>query len=300
MHNRCRLAGHHGAAIDVAFHRAAKRAGVHTLELVGVGGGIAFELAHRARPLVLQAAHGVPASAARHHRVGILGLQHAFLIRVGDAAFLNREESGAHLHALGAQRERGRHAAAVSDATRSDHRDANGVAHAGDERHGRELADVAASLAALSHHRVSAHALHARGERRRRHHRHHLDAGFFPRRHEVRGAARTCGNHVDVQLGEQLGHLGRLRVHEHDVRADGSVAGDFASDVHLLFNPFERRAAAGDDAQAARRRHHAGEFAVGDAGHGALDDGHANAQKFCYAGVHEGPSFVASRHGGTT
>ena len=299
MHKRCRLAGHHGAAIDIAFHRAAKRTSVHALELVGVGGGIAFELAHRAGPLVLQAAHRVPTSAARHHRVGIFRLQHAFLIRIGDAAFLNRKEAGAHLHALGAQRKRGRHATAVGDAARRDHGDAHGIAYARDERHSGELANVATGLAALGNHRVGAHALHARSERRRRHHGNHLYASLFPGCHEIRRAARARGNHVDAQLGEQLRHLGRLRIHEHDVCTEGSVASDFAGNAHLFFDPREWRAATGDNAQAARRRHRTGEFAVGDAGHGALDDGHANAQKICYAGVHTSPSFVASRRGGT-
>lgn len=49
------------------------------------------------------------------------------------------------------------------------------------------------------------------------------------------GAARARGNHVDAQLGEQLRHLGRLRIQEHDVCTNGSIASDFAGNAHLFF-----------------------------------------------------------------
>lgn len=65
----------------------------------------------------------------------------------------------------------------------------------------------------------------------------------FQAGHEIRRAARARGNHVDAQLGEQLRHLGRLRIHEHDVCTNGSIASDFAGNAHLFFDPREWRAA---------------------------------------------------------
>ena len=61
-------------------------------------------------------------------------------------ALLDGEEARAHLHALGAQREGSRHAATVGDAAGGDDGDGNGIAHAGHERHGGELADVTAAI----------------------------------------------------------------------------------------------------------------------------------------------------------
>ena len=227
----------------------------------------------------------MPAAAACDDGVGVLGGDHALFVRVGDGALVHREEAGARLHALGAQREGGGHAAPVGDAACGDHGDGHGVAYCGDERHRGQLADMAAGLGALGHHGVGSEALHARGQRAGGHHGHHLDAGVLPQLHVVRGRTRARRDDVNTQLRQKLGRLARVRIHEHDVRADGLV-GNRAGDAHLLLDPVERRAAACDDAEAAGLAHRAGQARIRDARHRALHDGHLDAQQFRYPRLH--------------
>ena len=142
-----------------------------------------------------------------------------------------------------------------------------------------------AAFGALGNNGIGAQALHAFGERGGSHDGDDLDTGLFPHAHIVGGAASAGGDHIDFQIDEQLGKLGGVGVHEHDVGADGFV-GDLAGSRNLLLHPFQRRAAAGDDAQAAGGADGASQAGIGDARHGTLYDGLLNAQKLSDTGIH--------------
>ena len=225
-------------------------------------------------------------AATRHDRVRVLGAEHLLLPRVAHGALVDGEEARAHLHALGTQREGRADAATVGDAAGGDDGNGNGLAHAGHERHGGELADVTTRLGALGDHGIDAKALHAPGLRRGGDDGNDLDAGIAPHGQVLDRAAGARGDDLDAELDDELGDLGRERVHEHDVTAKG-LAGLRLSLLDLLGNPIELGATAGDDAQAAGLADRRGKRGIRDAGHAALDDGSLDAQEFGYSRFHE-------------
>ena len=89
----------------------------------------------------------------------VLGQAEQGVLVAGDGAGLGRgDEAGADPHAVGAERERGGQAPPVEDAAGRDDRHlvADRVDDLGDERHGRDLAGVAAGLGALGDDDVAA------------------------------------------------------------------------------------------------------------------------------------------------
>ena len=290
MHHGCDLAGHDGAVVHIALYGAAQRAHVHALELVAVLREVALELFHRASELVLEAAHRMARPAAGNDRVGILRGENLLLVRVGHGALVHREEARAHLHALGAECERGGDAAAVGDSACADDGDRHRVSHRRQERHRGEFPHMATRFGALRHDGVGAEALHADREGGRCDDGDDLDARSLPHLHIVRRAAGTRGDHVDLQVDEQLRELGSIGVHEHHVRAK-RLRCDLARGFHLVAHPIERRAAAGDDAKAARFADRARKARVRDARHGTLNDRHLNAQEFSNTSFHVQKSF---------
>ena len=222
--------------------------------------------------------------------VGVLRGEDLLLVGVGDGALVHREEARAHLHALGAERERGRDAAPVGDAARADDRDGDRIGDRRQKGHRGELADVPARFRALGHDGVGAQAFHADRERGRCDDGDDLDARFLPHLHVVGGASGARGDDVDLQLDEQFRELGGVGVHEHDVRAE-RLARDLARGFDLLAHPGQGSTAARDDAEAARLAHRAREARVGDARHRTLNDGHVDAQKLRNTRFHVVDSF---------
>ena len=83
-----------------------------------------------------------------------------------------QREAGAHLNALGSQRERRQHAPARGDAARRDQRNRNRCAHLRNQRHRRRLlaAVVPARFESLGDDRIDTRFLTFQGEFRARHH----------------------------------------------------------------------------------------------------------------------------------
>ena len=212
-------------------------------------------------------------------------LEHQLLVLIRNVAFIGREEHGAALHALGAQHERRRHAAAVRDTARRDDRDAQRIHHLRHERHGRQLADVAAALHAFRDDRVRARALHALRQRNRRDDRHDLDARVLPAFHILARIARARGQHLDLLIDGELGEVVRVRGQQHDVHAERLVR-DRARLADLVADVVDRRRAARDDAETARLGDRRREMVLCDPRHSALYDRVFNAQQFCNLGFH--------------
>ena len=121
-HHRGALSGHERAHLDVALtHGERELAGAERLDLLGLV--LAVELLDLARELVLEHAHRMAGRAAGHDRVAVLGLEDLRLDVGVDRALLGAHEARADLHALGAERERRGHPAAVGDAAGGDDRD---------------------------------------------------------------------------------------------------------------------------------------------------------------------------------
>ena len=149
---------------------------------------------------------------------------------------------------------------------------------------------MAARFGALRHNGVGAEALHANRKGGRRDDGDDLDARGLPHLHVVRRAAGTCGDHVDLQVDEQLRELGGVGIHEHHVCAK-RLRRDLARSFDLVAHPIERGTAAGDDAKPARFADRARQARVGNASHGALNDRHLNAQEFGNTCFHVQKSF---------
>ena len=278
------MARHDGAAFHVSFDRAFEGTREGRLH-IGTCRRLRLELAALAREAVLQASDGMARCASGDDGVGVLRVDDLPLPCVAHRAFLDGEEARPALHALGAERQGGEQSSSVGDAACRDNGNGHGACDRGDERHGGELADVAAGLRPLCDDGVGPQALHALGQRGGGDHGDHLDARLLPSVDVGGGASRAGGDDVDAERDQLLGDFGRARVHQHDVDADGLV-GELARDAHLIGDPGGVRASAGDEAEAPGFADRCGEARVGDVSHAPLDDGRLDAEKLGDAGSH--------------
>ncbi|CDD57848.1 unknown [Eggerthella sp. CAG:298] len=167
---------------------------------------------------------------------------------------MRSEEARADLHRFSAKCERRHQAASICHTASRDDRDRNRIAHGRRERHRGKFADVTACFTAFCDDRISSAAFHALRERRRSHDRHHFRTGFLPPIDVVARIACACRDNRNAQFGEEFRKLRRLRVHEHDVHAEGLI-GERARKFDLLTHPGKRRRTTGDDAKPARVTH---------------------------------------------
>ncbi len=131
---------------------------------------------------------------------------------------------------------------------------------------------MAAALGAFGDDGVDAQRLQMLCQHGSSHHRDDLDAGCFPHLDILAGVARAGGDHLHAFFHHDLGKLIGLRVHQHDVHAEG------LGRQCLQRRMFSRRvsashAARADDAQRSRVGAGGGKLAGGDVGHAALNDG---------------------------
>lgn len=157
-------------------------------------------------------------------------------------------------------------AAPVADAAGGQHRDLHRVHHLGRERHGGQVPDVAAGLAALGHDRAGAHALAHAGDSHRGHDRHDLEAVFHPGLDVFGRKARAGDDDGHLLLHHNLRHLVGVGRHQHDVDAVRLVR-DFADLADLLAELLPVGVHARDDAKAAGVGHRARQGRVRHPGH---------------------------------
>ena len=112
------------------------------------------------------------------------------------------------------------------------------------------MPDVAASLFAFCHDGIGTSTLHPLGLRRGCDDRDDLDARGFPHLDIGSRRAGACCYNIDLKVGEELRKFGSLRIHEHDIRADG-LAGSCTSFANLILHPRKRSAPTGDDSKTA-------------------------------------------------
>ncbi len=217
------------------------------------------------------------ASATGNDGVGVLRGNDLFLVGLVDAAFVCGKEARSHLNAFSAQSNGGSEPAPIGDAACGDNGDGNRIAHRGNKRHGGKLADVTAGLAALGHNGVRTAALHALGKGGGSHHGDNRDACFLPHVHVIARVAGARGNHGNLHLGSELGQFRGLRVHQHDVQAEGLVR-QLPGQLDLGADPFHRGGPAGDDAQSAGFANRSRQLGIGNPCHAPLDNRLLNTQ----------------------
>ena len=212
-------------------------------------------------------------------------LENKLLIFVRDAALVGCEEHGAALYAFGAEHHGSCHAAAVRNAAGSDDRNAQRVHDLRHERHGRQLADMAAALHAFCDDCIRAGTLHALCQCNRCNDRHDLDTGSLPRGHIFARVACAGGQHLDLFVDRELRQIIGVRGEQHDVHAERLVR-DLTRLADLVADIIYRRGAACNDAEAACLGYGSGEMMLGDPRHRALHDRIFDAEKFCDLGFH--------------
>ena len=131
---------------------------------------------------------------------------------------------------------------------------------------------MAAALGALGNDGVDAQRLQMLCQHGGRHYGNDLDAGGFPHGNILAGVARAGGDHLHALFHHDLGKLVGLRVHQHDVHAEGLVRQLLAA-ADVLTQGVGVHAACADDAQRTCVGAGSGKLAGGDVGHAALDDG---------------------------
>ena len=137
---------------------------------------------------------------------------------------------------------------------------------------------MAAGLRALGDDGVGAGVHQPLGEDGGGYHGDHLDARCLPGRDVFAGVAGAGGDHLDAFLKNDLRHLVGTGVHQHQIDAERLVRQALA-DADLLPEHFRLfHVAGGDDAQGTGIGAGGGEFASGDVGHAALDDGELRSQ----------------------
>ena len=189
-----------------------------------------------------------------------------------DGALLAHEQAGAHLHTAGTQCQRGGQLTAVGDAARCDHGHIDGVHDLRDQRHGGHFAHMAAAFGAFGDHGVNAQRLQMLCQNGGGDHGDHLDAGGFPCGHIFARIACAGGDHLHALFHHDLCKFIGLRVHQHDVHAEGLVRQLLAA-ADVLTQGVGVHAACADDAQRTCVGAGSGKLAGGDVGHAALDDG---------------------------
>ena len=212
-------------------------------------------------------------------------LEDQLLVLIRNIALVGCEEHGAALHALGAQHERRRHAAAVRDAAGRNDRDAQRIDHLRNQRHGRQLTDVAAALHAFRDNSVRARALHALGQRYRRDNRHDLNTGIFPVFHIFARIARACGQHLDFFVDGELREVVRIRGEQHDVQAQRLIR-DGTGLANLVADVINRSRAAGNDAETASLGYRRRKMMLRNPRHCALHNRILDTEQFCNLGFH--------------
>ena len=194
-----------------------------------------------------------------------------------DGALLARKQTGAHLHAARTQRIGGRHAATVGDTAGGDHGQIDRVDHSGDERHRGRLAHMAAGLGALGDDAVDVQARQALGKNRGGDHGEDADARLLPGGNVLGGVACTGGDDLHALLDDDLRALVDMRVHEHEVDAEGLVR-ELLRAADLSAQALAVQAAAGHKAEGAGIGARGSELTGGDIRHAALDDGELGPQ----------------------
>ena len=138
---------------------------------------------------------------------------------------------------------------------------------------------MAAALGALGNDGVGPSPLQMNGQRGGGHNGKDLDAGGLPGGYVLAGVARAGGDHGHAFLHHHLGHGIGLRVHEHDVHAEGFAGKSFGG-ADVAAQGFGVHAARADQPQGTGVGAGGGELAGGDVGHAALDEGKLGSQKF--------------------
>lgn len=131
---------------------------------------------------------------------------------------------------------------------------------------------MSARFGALSDDGIHTQALHTLGQSHAWPPRHHLDARLLESRDILAGIAGAGGHNRDFLLDDDLHELVHLRMHQHDVDAEGLV-GEFPGPVDVLPELFGLHAAGGDESQAARIGDGCRKLTGGDVCHTALNDG---------------------------
>ena len=131
---------------------------------------------------------------------------------------------------------------------------------------------MSARFGALSDDGIHTQALHALGQSHACHHRHHLDARLLESRNILAGIAGAGGHNRDFLLDDDLHELVHLRMHQHDVDAEGLI-GEFPGPVDVLPELIGLHAAGGDESQTARIGDGCRKLTGGDVCHTALNDG---------------------------
>ncbi len=267
------LTGHQAAGGGVALKDGAAQAAqrvLFQLHLVGPGLFLPDILAAHA---VFQHTHRCAADAAGDDGVAVLGLEQGGFVVFVDGALLAHQQAGAHLHAAGTQCQRSGQLTAVGDAARRN----DGHAAPRPPPGGTSamvvisptwppLSVPSAMTASMpSGSRCFASTAAATTGN-------HLDAGGFPRGNILAGVACAGGDHLHAFFHHDLGKLVGLRVHQHDVHAEGLV-GQLLAAADVLAQGVGVHAARADDAQRTRVGAGGGKLAGGDVGHAALDDG---------------------------
>ncbi|MNT10746.1 hypothetical protein D3C72_1455910 [compost metagenome] len=289
--------GHHaaapGAGVHVALgHHLRVDAGdlVHDvvdLQRVALG---ALDLHEALHARVVDHALGVAQRPHDQARVEFRGVDDG-LLHVGvHRRFLGGDEARAHVHALGAQRERSHEAAAIGHAARGDERDLQFFCRARQQDHVGHvvLAGVAAALEAVDAHGVAADALGLERVAHRGALVDHLDARGLQRRHVGLGAAARGFHGLDAAFDDGRDVLGVRRRgkgrQEGEVHAEGLV-GHLVAARDLAGQQLGRLLReARDDPQAAGVGDGRGQLGKADVVHAALDDGVADAEEFGDAG----------------
>ena len=217
-----------------------------------------------------------------------------------DRRLFGGDEAGAHVHAVGAERERSDEAPRISHAAGGDERDFQLIGGARQQDHVGDvvLTGMAAALEAVDADRVAADPLGLERMAHRGAFVDDLDAVRLERRHVLLGAPSRSLDDLDPAFDDRgdvfrIGRRGERR-QEGEVHAERLV-GHVVTARDLLGEKLRRLLRqAGDDAETAGVGHRGGEFGAPDEVHAALDDRMADAEHFGDGGLHVIPPAVAA------
>ena len=196
-----------------------------------------------------------------------------------DGALPAHQQAGADLGAAGPQGKGGGQLPSSGDAAGGDHRQVGHLPHLGHQGHGGQLAHMAAALRAFGDEAIHPQGGQAADQGGGGDHGEYLDARLLPGGDILAGHPRSGGDHLDALLHHHLGHLGGGGVHQHDVHAEGFI-GQGLAPADVLPQGVGIHAPRADQAQGPGVGHGGGEFAGGDVGHAALDQGKLGPQQF--------------------
>ena len=150
---------------------------------------------------------------------------------------------------------------------------------------------MAAGLHALGNHGIRSGTLHHFCHGHAGHHGNHSHPGSFPSGHVLARIPRAGGHCFHALLGHHPGDGVRLRVHQHDVHAEGLIRHGPAL-PYLLPDELRWSRPRADDAKAARLGHRGGQTALRYPCHAPLDQGIFRSQKFRYPSLHSRPHIL--------